>query len=106
MSYLDMFIRTLDGYSTIETPSGRGRINVLLHYKGEKYVIELKIWRGKEYFEKGKKQLVEYLRSENLTEGYMVLFDPREKGVKEFKENQMIEDEMDGYGIVSFVINI
>jgi len=106
MSYLDMFIRTLDGYSTIETPSGRGRIDVLLHYKGKKYVIELKIWRGKEYFEKGKKQLIEYLRSENLKEGYLVLFDPREKGSKEFKENQMIEDEMDGYGILSFVINI
>jgi len=106
MSYLDLFIRTLDGYSTIETPSGRGRIDVLLHYKGKKYVIELKIWRGKEYFEKGKRQLIEYLRSENLKEGYLVLFDPREKDSKEFKENQMIEDEMDGYRILSFVINI
>lgn len=106
MSYLDMFIRTLDGYSTIETPSGRGRIDVLLHYKGKKYVIELKIWRGTEYFEKGKKHLIEYLRSENLKKGYMVLFDPRKKGFKEFKENQMIADEMDGYRILSFVINI
>ncbi len=106
MSYLDLFIRTLDGYSLIETPSGRGRIDVLLHYKGRKYVIELKIWRGKEYFEKGKKQLIEYLRSENLKQGYMVLFDPRQEEFKEFKENQIIEDEIDGYEILSLVINI
>ncbi|MEK9150318.1 MAG: AAA-like domain-containing protein, partial [Candidatus Desantisbacteria bacterium] len=106
MSYLDLFIRTLDGYSIIETPSGRGRIDVLLHYNGRKYVVELKIWRGKEYFEKGKKQLIEYLRSENLKQGYLVLFDPREKGFKDFKENQTFEDEMDGYGILSLVINI
>ncbi|MDI6793207.1 MAG: AAA-like domain-containing protein [bacterium] len=106
MSYLDMFIRTLDGYSTIETPSGRGRIDVLLHYKGKRYVIELKIWRGKEYFEKGKRQLVEYLKSEGLKEGYLVLFDPRQKELKEFKENRVVEERIDEYKMASFVINI
>ncbi|MDI6793950.1 MAG: AAA-like domain-containing protein [bacterium] len=106
MSYLDLFIRTLDGYSTIETPSGRGRIDVLLHYQGKRYVIELKIWRGKEYFKKGQRQLIDYLRSESLKEGYMVLFDPREKDFREFKENQILEDEIDGYRILSFLINI
>lgn len=106
ISYLDMFIRTMDGYSIIETPSGRGRIDVLLHYQGKRYVVELKIWRGERYFEKGKKQLIRYLRSENLEEGYMVLFDPREKEFREFKENQMMEDDVDGYRILSFVINI
>ena len=106
MSYLDLFIRTLDGYSIIETPSGRGRIDVLLHYKGKRYVIELKIWRGKEYFEKGKRQLIDYLRSEDLEEGCLVLFDPREKEFKEFKKNRVAEEKIDGYRISSFVINI
>lgn len=106
MSYLDLFIRTLDGYSTIETPSGRGRIDVLLHYKGKKYVIELKIWRGKEYRARGKRQLVEYLKSESLSEGYMVLFDPRDKAFRGVKENQVMEEEIGDYRIVSFVINI
>ena len=50
--------------------------------------------------------MVEYLRSENLKQGYLVLFDPREKGFKDFKENQTFEDEMDGYEILSLVINI
>lgn len=106
MSYLDLFIRTLDGYSIIETPSGRGRIDVLLHYKGKRYVIELKIWRGKEYFEKGKRQLARYLKSEDLRQGCLVLFDPRQKELRGVKENQVMEEEIDGYGISSFVINI
>ena len=106
MSYLDLFIRALDGYSTIETPSGRGRIDVLLHYKGKRYVIELKVWRGKEYHVKGKRQLIDYLKSESLSEGYMVLFDPRDKEFKKSTENQVIDEEMEGCRIVSFVINI
>jgi len=106
MSYLDLFIRSLDGYSIIETPSGRGRIDVLLHYKREKHVIELKMWRGKEYHEKGKMQLIEYLKSEGLKEGYMVLFDPRDKEFKDFDENQIFEDAIEGYKVVSFLINI
>jgi len=106
MSYLDLFIRTLEGYSTIETPSGRGRIDVLLHYKGKRYVIELKIWRGKEYHAKGKRQLIDYLKSESLSEGYMVLFDPRDKEFKKSTENKIMEEKMEGYRIVSFLINI
>lgn len=36
----------------------------------------------------------------------MVLFDPRDKEFREFKENQVIEDEVKGHRIVSFVVNV
>jgi Predicted AAA-ATPase len=51
------------------------RLDVVLTYFNQKYVAELKIWRGQEAHEKGLIQLADYLDKQNLTEGYLVIFD-------------------------------
>jgi hypothetical protein len=51
------------------------RLDVVLTYYHNKYVAELKIWRGQEAHEKGLVQLADYLDKQNLTEGYLVIFD-------------------------------
>jgi Predicted AAA-ATPase len=51
------------------------RLDVVLTYFNQKYVAELKIWRGPEAHEKGLIQLADYLDKQNLTEGYLVIFD-------------------------------
>ena len=38
------------------------------------YYIEIKIWRGKEYHERGEKQIVGYLEDYQLKTGYMLSF--------------------------------
>lgn len=40
----------------------------------ERYVIELKIWRGEEYNSRGEAQLVGYLDDYHLKKGYMLSF--------------------------------
>ena len=37
------------------------RLDVVITYLKEKYLVELKIWRGEEYHKKGLKQLSDYL---------------------------------------------
>lgn len=37
------------------------RLDIVITYLKEKYLVELKIWRGDEYHQKGLKQLSEYL---------------------------------------------
>ena len=37
-------------------------------------MVELKIWRGKAYHEKGEVQLAEYLDSYHLDTGYMLIY--------------------------------
>jgi energy-coupling factor transporter ATP-binding protein EcfA2 len=51
------------------------RLDVVLTYYHNKYVAELKIWRGQEAHEKGLVQLADYLDRQNLNEGYLVIFD-------------------------------
>lgn len=50
------------------------RLDVVITYLKEKYIVELKIWRGKEYHENGLKQLADYLNINGLDKGYLVIY--------------------------------
>lgn len=55
------------------------RTDVIVDYQGQKYVIELKIWRGERYNAEGEKQICEYLEYWNLNTGYMLSFNFNQK---------------------------
>ena len=50
-------------------------MDLVVNYNNEEFVVELKIWRGTAYEEKGKAQLADYLDIRGLKEGYLVTFD-------------------------------
>ncbi|QTL99769.1 hypothetical protein GM661_18315 [Iocasia frigidifontis] len=50
------------------------RMNVVITFGRKKYIVELKLWNGKKYEEKGLKQLSEYLEIQGLETGYMLVF--------------------------------
>ena len=50
------------------------RMDLVIDYNGERYVVEMKIWRGQEYNERGEAQLAEYLDHFNLEKGYLLSF--------------------------------
>ena len=51
-----------------------GRTDVIVDYRGEQYIIEMKIWRGKEYNDRGEKQISGYLDDYHQRTGYMISF--------------------------------
>lgn len=51
------------------------RMDLVVNYGKEEFVVELKIWRGGKYEERGRDQLAGYLATRGLTEGYLVTFD-------------------------------
>lgn len=55
------------------------RTDVIIDYLGKQYVIELKIWRGKEYHTRGEQQLCEYLDFYHKKKGYMLSFNFNQK---------------------------
>jgi hypothetical protein len=71
-------------YVEPETRNG-GRIDLVVSYTGEEFVIELKIWRGEKYEVEGKVQLAEYLKTRNLQEGFLVTFS--------FLKNKTVQEE-------------
>lgn len=63
------------GFSFVEAQTRENRrMDVVITFCAEKFVVQLKIWNGKKYEEKGLEQLADYLEIQNLGTGYMVVF--------------------------------
>ena len=67
------------------------RLDVVITYNKNKYIIELKIWREEEYHEKGLKQLANYLHINNENKGYLLIFNFNKN--KEYKKEKLIIEE-------------
>jgi len=50
------------------------RTDVIVDYRGEQFIIEMKIWHGKEYNQKGVEQLAGYMDEYHLKKGYLLSF--------------------------------
>ena len=64
----------------------RERMDLVVDYRGEQFVVELKIWHGDAYNKRGEKQITEYLEYYGLRKRYMISFNfnkKKEIGVKE-----------------------
>ena len=69
------------------------RTDVIVDYRGEQFIIELKIWRGQEYNSRGEKQLADYLDYYHQKVGYMISFafnKNKKSGVYEVKLDDKI----------------
>jgi hypothetical protein len=79
-AWLYQFVRGGAGELRYEVLSGLGRMDVLLTYKGRKYIIETKINRRKlsRTLKEGITQIsTKYLASESAHEGYLIVFDTK-----------------------------
>lgn len=88
LTYLSPIINGTGTYSIEEQTRDHKRMDVVIHYLGKRYVIELKIWRGAKYNEDGEKQVLEYLDYFGLSTGYMLSFSfnkKKETGVSEVR---------------------
>jgi len=98
--YMYFVLENYGGQVFAEVPSGRGRTDIMILHENKKYIIETKIFINENKFEKGKYQLVEYLKSEELSEGFYVVFS------NQHKENDQLyfEENIDGKKIYTFII--
>ena len=72
--YLRPIINGKGNYYVEAETRDETRTDVVVDYLGQQYVIELKIWRGEAYNERGEQQLAEYLDYYHLNTGYMLSF--------------------------------
>lgn len=83
--YLKPIINGTGNYYLEAQTRDAGRTDVIVDYAGEQFIIEMKIWRGNEYNERGEKQLAGYLDYFHQNKGYMLSFNfnkKKEIGVK------------------------
>ena len=65
------------------------RMDIVIDYLGECFVVELKIWHGKTYHEKGEIQLADDLDYYYLDKGYMLTYSFNKKKNNEFTKNEV-----------------
>lgn len=68
------FLAQLRGYYINRDVSPTFRTDVIVDYKSEQFVIEMKIWHGEEYNARGEQQLTEYLDYYHIDTGYLLSF--------------------------------
>ena len=93
ITYIAPIINGTGTYSIEEQTRDQKRMDLVIHYLGRRYIIEMKIWHGDRYNEKGEKQISEYLDRWGLDTGYLLSFSfNREKkpGVEPVKRKLVI----------------
>ena len=86
--YLKPIINGTGNYYLEAQTRDERRTDVIVDYLGEQFIVELKIWHGNEYNERGEKQLTNYLDYYHKDKGYMLSFNfnkKKEVGVKEIQ---------------------
>jgi len=77
--YLRPIINGTGNYYIEAQTRNNERMDVVIDYLGERFVVELKIWRGNAYNERGEDQLAAYLDYYHLDRGYMLSYNFNKK---------------------------
>lgn len=77
--YLRPIINGTGNYYIEARTRDQKRTDVIVDYRGEQFIVELKIWHGQEYNSRGEKQLFEYLDAYHVNHGYMLSFNFNKK---------------------------
>ena len=83
--YLKPIINGTGNYYIEAQTRDERRTDVIVDYAGEQFIIEMKIWHGNEYNERGERQLTDYLDYFHQKKGYMLSFNfnkKKETGIK------------------------
>ncbi|MBQ9396142.1 MAG: AAA-like domain-containing protein [Proteobacteria bacterium] len=72
--YLKPIINGVGNYYIEAQTRDETRTDIIIDYLGHQYIIELKIWRGNAYNERGEDQIAGYLDFYHAKKGYLVSF--------------------------------
>lgn len=94
--YLKPIINGVGNYYLEAQTRDARRTDVIVDYCGEQFIVELKIWHGNEYHQRGERQITDYLDFYHQKEGYLISFNlnqKKETGVREIRigEKTIIE---------------
>ena len=90
LTYLLPLINGTGFYHFESETRDSGKIDLVIDYLKQQFILELKIWRGNSRHEEAYDQLSKYLKSKNMDCGYLLTFDFRKHGDKSFSENKWI----------------
>lgn len=87
--YLKPIINGTGNYYLEARTRDARRTDVIVDYLGEQFIVELKIWHGNEYNERGEEQLAGYLDYYHKKKGYLLSFNFNKNKVVGIKKVQV-----------------
>ena len=75
LSFLKPIINGIGFYYVEPQTRDNRRMDLVVTYDKQEFIVELKIWHGDKYEELGRDQLSNYLATRGMEEGYLVTFD-------------------------------
>ena len=100
LTYLRPIINGVGNYYIEPQTRDHERMDIVVDYLGAQYVIELKIWRGNAYNQRGEEQIKGYLERFDLQTGYLVSFCFN----KNKRPELLVPVEIDGRKLVEAVV--
>ena len=82
LSYLKPLINGQGFYHIESQVTDLRRMDIVVDFGRQQYIIELKVWRGEQYQSEAYEQLCAYLESKRADVGYLLAFDFRKKANK------------------------
>ncbi|MCL2159428.1 MAG: AAA-like domain-containing protein [Oscillospiraceae bacterium] len=101
LSYLRPFINGRGSYHIESETRNQRRMDIVVDYGREQFIIELKIWRGEQYNQEAYEQVLDYMKIKKADKGYLLTFDFRKEKNKESKAEWV---EFDGKKIFEVIV--
>ncbi|MDR3171796.1 MAG: hypothetical protein LBU17_09250, partial [Treponema sp.] len=100
LSYLAPLLNG-DGFYHIESQlSDLRRMDIVVDYERDQFIIEVKIWHGETEHKAAYEQLAGYLQSKGAKQGYLVTFDLRKNANREPREKWVSKGDMRIFDVV------
>lgn len=99
LMYLRPIINGAGNYYVEAHTRDKTRTDVIVDYKGQQFIIELKLWRGQRYHHDGQAQLAGYLEQYHLDKGYLLTFN-----FNKHKQTGVTETVCNGKQILEVVV--
>ena len=93
LTYLKPLINGRGFYHFEPQTRDHGRIDLVVDFLKQQFIIEMKLWYGDKRHEEAYDQLAGYLKSKNKDCGYLLTFDFRKTRDNRFAESQWIDWE-------------
>ena len=100
LSYLKPLINSHGFYHIESQLTDLRRMDIVVDFGKEQFIIELKIWRGEIYEKESYEQLLGYMKSKNNNNGYILTFDFRKKSNKKYKAEWLKFDDKSIFEII------
>ena len=101
-TYIHAIINELEGKIYREADTGLGKSDMIIHIKGNEFLIETKVYYSPGKFEKGKKQLAYYCNSTGLDTGIYLVFCPNDITYPETVKEQT--ETIEGVAVSTYLV--